>query len=60
VYTTEHGWRIRIGEALAFERTTGDTRADVTELTRRMAAEFERGIAARPPDWHLFQPGWEA
>ena len=59
VYTTEHGWRIRIGEALEFERT-GDTRADVTEFTRRMAAEFERGIAARPPDWHLFQPGWEA
>ena len=58
VYTTAHGWRIRIGEALVFERT-GDTRADVTALTRRVAAEFERAIAAQPADWHLFQPGWE-
>jgi lauroyl/myristoyl acyltransferase len=31
----------------------------VTALTRRMAAEFERAIAARPVDWHMFQPAWE-
>jgi lauroyl/myristoyl acyltransferase len=24
-----------------------------------MAAEFERAIAARPVDWHMFQPAWE-
>jgi hypothetical protein len=24
-----------------------------------MAARFERAIAAKPPDWHLFQPGWD-
>jgi lauroyl/myristoyl acyltransferase len=24
-----------------------------------MAAEFERSIAANPPDWHMFQPGWD-
>jgi KDO2-lipid IV(A) lauroyltransferase len=59
VYTTERGWRIHIGEPLVLERT-GNTRADVTELTRRIAVEFERGIAARPADWHLFQPGWPA
>lgn len=59
VCTTDRGWQIRIGEPLVLERT-GNTRADVAELTRRMAAQFERGIAAHPADWHLFQPGWEA
>ena len=24
-----------------------------------MAERFERAIAARPTDWHMFQPGWE-
>jgi phosphatidylinositol dimannoside acyltransferase len=57
VWTTDNGWKIRIGEALEIERT-GDIRADVTALTRRMAAEFERAIAARPVDWHMFQPAW--
>jgi len=58
VWTTDNGWKIRIGAALETERT-GDIRADVTALTRRMAAEFERAIAARPVDWHMFQPAWE-
>jgi KDO2-lipid IV(A) lauroyltransferase len=58
VYTTPVGWRIRIGPPLRVDRT-GDTRADVVALSRLMAAEFERAIAASPPDWHLFQPGWE-
>ncbi len=57
VYTLPQGWRIQIGAPLESERT-GDTRADVAALSRLMAAEFERAIAARPPDWHLFQPGW--
>jgi lauroyl/myristoyl acyltransferase len=58
VYTMPQGWQVRIGAPLEFERT-GDTRADVRALTRVMGAEFERAIAARPPDWHMFQPGWD-
>lgn len=59
VATLRDGWQVRIGAPLELERT-GDTRADVTNLSRAMAAEFERAIAARPADWHLFQPGWDA
>ncbi|MFL5768050.1 MAG: phosphatidylinositol mannoside acyltransferase [Actinomycetota bacterium] len=55
VYTTDDGWRCRIGAPLEVERTTS-LRADVTVLTRLMAAEFERAIAARSVDWHMFQP----
>jgi phosphatidylinositol dimannoside acyltransferase len=58
VWTTDNGWKIRIGAPLEMRRT-GDTRADVTALTRRMAVEFERAIASRPVDWHMFQPAWE-
>lgn len=58
VYTLPRGWQVRIGAALEFE-PTGNTRADVTALSRQMAAAFERAIAAKPADWHLFQPGWE-
>jgi KDO2-lipid IV(A) lauroyltransferase len=59
VYTRPHGWEIRIGAPVEAPRT-GETRADVEALSRAMAQEFERAIAARPPDWHLFQPGWDA
>ena len=55
VYTTDHGWRCRIGQPLEVERT-GSLRADAGALTRLMAAEFERAIAARSVDWHMFQP----
>jgi lauroyl/myristoyl acyltransferase len=58
VWTTDDGWRIRVGAPLEIERT-GDMRTDVTALTRLMAAEFERAIAARPVDWHMFQPAWD-
>jgi KDO2-lipid IV(A) lauroyltransferase len=58
VYTLPTGWQVRIGAPLELERT-GDMRTDVTALSRLMAAEFERAIAAKPADWHLFQPGWE-
>ena len=58
VYTTSAGWRIEIGAPLRVE-PSGDTRADVRVLTRMMAAEFERAIAASPPDWHMFQPAWD-
>jgi lauroyl/myristoyl acyltransferase len=58
VTTLPRGWRIRIGAPIAFE-PTGQTKADVAALTRLMADEFERAIAARPADWHMFQPAWE-
>ncbi len=57
-YTTERGWRFVIHAPLEVERT-GDLRADAAALTRRVAAEFERAIAAHPADWHMFQPAWE-
>ena len=57
VFQTEHGWRVVMTPPLSIERS-GDRRADVTALTRRMAEEFERAIAAAPTDWHMFQPGW--
>jgi phosphatidylinositol dimannoside acyltransferase len=57
VWTTEDGWFCRIGEPLEIERT-GVMREDVTALTRLLASEFERCIAARPTDWHMFQPAW--
>jgi phosphatidylinositol dimannoside acyltransferase len=58
VYQTERGWRCVMTPPLTIERT-GDRRADVRALTRRMAEEFERAIAAAPTDWHMFQPAWE-
>jgi KDO2-lipid IV(A) lauroyltransferase len=58
VYTTPDGWRIRIGPPLEVERGD-DLRADVAALSRLMAAEFERAIAASPTDWHMFQPAWD-
>jgi KDO2-lipid IV(A) lauroyltransferase len=57
--TTANGWSVEIGPPLAFQ-PTGDTRADVSALTREMARAFERAIAAHPTDWHLFQPAWDA
>ena len=56
-YTTPRGWIVRIGRPIEIERS-GTMRADVTSLTRAMAAEFERAISAHPPDWHMFQPAW--
>jgi KDO2-lipid IV(A) lauroyltransferase len=58
VYTTDSGWNCRIGRPLEIERT-GKMRTDVTALTHVMAREFERVIAAKPTDWHMFQPAWE-
>jgi KDO2-lipid IV(A) lauroyltransferase len=59
VQTLRDGWSVTIGDPIRFE-PTGDTKRDVVELTRRMASEFERAIAANPPDWHMFQPAWDA
>lgn len=58
VFTLEDGWEIRVGPPLRIDRT-GHMRADVVALSSRMAEAFERSIASRPSDWHLFQPGWE-
>jgi phosphatidylinositol dimannoside acyltransferase len=58
VRTLERGWSVTISAPLAFE-PTGDTRRDVVGLSRVMAGEFERAIAACPPDWHMFQRAWE-
>jgi KDO2-lipid IV(A) lauroyltransferase len=57
-YTRKDGWEVRFEGPLQIERT-GDLRADVTALSRLMAERFERAIAARPTDWHMFQPGWD-
>jgi KDO2-lipid IV(A) lauroyltransferase len=58
VFTTDDGWRCIIEAPLEIERT-GDNRADVTALTKRIAERFERFIASAPTDWHMFQPAWE-
>ena len=57
VLTTEEGWLCRISEPLRIE-ATGKTRSDVIALTRLLAQHFERAIAAKPVDWHMFQPAW--
>jgi KDO2-lipid IV(A) lauroyltransferase len=57
VYTTDEGWFCRIGVPLDIERTR-ETRKDVTALTTLLARQFERDIAAKPVDWHMFQPAW--
>jgi KDO2-lipid IV(A) lauroyltransferase len=58
VFTTDDGWRCRIEPPLEVERT-GDTRTDVTALTRLLAERFENFIASAPTDWHMFQPFWD-
>jgi phosphatidylinositol dimannoside acyltransferase len=57
VYTTDEGWFCRISDPLQIE-STGETRADVRALTKLLAEYFERYIAAKPVDWHMFQPAW--
>jgi lauroyl/myristoyl acyltransferase len=51
-------WRCVFGRPLEVP-DTGNRRADVRALTMAMAEGFELAIAASPPDWHMFQPGWE-
>ena len=58
VYTRDDGWEVRIGEPLEIERT-GVMREDVAALSRLMTERFERAIAAKPTDWHMFQPAWD-
>ena len=39
---------------------TGSTREKVAAMTQAVADVFERAIAARPQDWHMLQPVWDA
>jgi lauroyl/myristoyl acyltransferase len=57
VYDSGGGWLCIIRPPLRVE-ATGDRRADVAALTRELAAEFERSIAAAPTQWHMLQPAW--
>jgi lauroyl/myristoyl acyltransferase len=57
VYDIGEDWLIHI-DPVPVERT-GDMRADVTAVTRELAARFERSIAAAPIQWHMFQPAWD-
>ncbi|MGH2681731.1 MAG: phosphatidylinositol mannoside acyltransferase [Actinomycetota bacterium] len=56
-YHSDGGWLCVIRPPISIE-PTGDRRADVASLTRMLAAEFERGIAAAPTQWHMLQPAW--
>jgi lauroyl/myristoyl acyltransferase len=56
-YTTGDGW-VEVLTPVSIE-PTGRRKDDIIALTRGLAAAFEQAIAAAPPDWHLFQPGWE-
>jgi lauroyl/myristoyl acyltransferase len=56
-YTTRDGW-VEVLTPVTIE-PTGRRKDDIIALTRALAASFEHAIAAAPPDWHLFQPGWE-
>jgi KDO2-lipid IV(A) lauroyltransferase len=58
ILATDEGWLCTL-RPIELE-LSGSLREDVTRLTRRLAAEFERAISTRPPDWHLFQPGWDS
>lgn len=56
-YTTRDGW-VEVLTPVTVE-PTGWRKDDIIALTHALAAAFEQAIAAAPPDWHLFQPGWE-
>jgi KDO2-lipid IV(A) lauroyltransferase len=57
IYEDDGGWRCVIGRPLSVE-PTGERRADIAALTRALATEFERAIAAAPTQWHMLQPAW--
>jgi lauroyl/myristoyl acyltransferase len=56
-YTTKDGW-VEVLTPVSIE-PTGKRKDDIIALTRGLAAAFEQAIAAAPPDWHLFQSGWD-
>ena len=56
-YTTREGW-LEVLTPVSIE-PMGRRKDDIIALTRALAAAFEQAISAAPPDWHLFQPGWD-
>jgi phosphatidylinositol dimannoside acyltransferase len=48
-------WRAVVHPPLRPE-PSGDSRKDTQVLTQRLAAEFERLIAAAPEQWHVLSP----
>lgn len=54
----KRGWRAVMSDPIELPRERGDVA--VAELTQRAAREFERFVAARPEEWHVFQPFWLA
>jgi phosphatidylinositol dimannoside acyltransferase len=60
VYQEGRGrWRARTRGVIDFH-PSGDQRADTVALTRLLAAELERLIAAAPEQWHVLVPFWPA
>jgi KDO2-lipid IV(A) lauroyltransferase len=57
IYDSDGRWLCVIRPPISIE-ATGDRRTDVATLTRALAAEFERAIAASPTQWHMLQPAW--
>ena len=57
VYSEGERWRMHISPPLEIS-PSGNVREDVVALTRVMAGEFEKAIAASPTNWHMFQPAW--
>lgn len=58
--TPSGGLRCVVHPAVPVERTGRGLRADVAEVTRRLAVEIEDLIRAAPEQWHMFQPLWES
>lgn len=63
VYSVRHpdgkrGWRAVMSDPIELPRERGD--GAIEELTQRAARELERFVAARPEEWHVFQPLWLA
>jgi len=65
LWFTDDGWGIEVTEpvaGIADDGGAGDPAAGLAqrtrELTRGVAAQFERQIAAHPADWHMLQPVW--
>lgn len=57
IWHTDSGLQARVDTPL-FAPEEGGRRERVAALTRDMAANFERHIAAHPQDWHMMQPFW--
>jgi phosphatidylinositol dimannoside acyltransferase len=54
-FTDDGGWEFRIHPPIPVPRRQG-----VRAATQAMADVFAGDIAARPVDWHMYQPLWQA